>query len=84
MATRSFSKLFPVVVVRRCLRLMKAIAIIFLMFPAVDAARIDVFNVCFLLFLLFTSRLLDVLFKSMFFVCRLSLAQTYKLGRPIL
>jgi hypothetical protein len=69
MATCSFSKLFPIVVVRRCLRLMKAIAIVFLlMFPAVDAARIDVFNVCFLLFLLFTSRLLDVSFESVFFV----------------
>ncbi len=68
MATRSFSKLFPVVVVQRYLRLMKAIAIVFLMFPAVDAARIDVFNVCFLLFLLSTSRLLDVSFESVFFV----------------
>ena len=69
MATRSFFKLFPVVVVRRCLRLMKAIAIVFLlMFPAVDAARIDVFNVCFLLFLLSTLRLLDVSFKIVLFV----------------
>ena len=68
MATCSFSKLFPLVVIRRCLRLMKAIAIVFLMFPAVDAARIDVFNVYFLLFLLSTLRLLEVSFESVFFV----------------
>jgi hypothetical protein len=55
MATRSFSKLFPVVFVRRCLRLLKATAIVFLlMFPAVDAARIAVFKVCIFLFLLST------------------------------